>query len=168
MNKIALLLTLILWSLSCAAHGVADNHLQIMVVDDRIKMNITVDMRVLQSVDEDGDGYASLSELSQHGENLRTWVRSSFEVTDQGGDAGDVIFADVTSDLNIARDHDDRVDHARILQTLQFETEPRGLRLNLAVLATLIPELRVTIIDGSSGLTYKLLDPMRRQSVPMP
>ena len=78
------------------------------------------------------------------------------------------VFADVTSDLNIARDHDDRVDHARILQTLQFETEPRGLRLNLAVLATLIPELRVTIIDSSSGLTYKLLDPMRRQSVPMP
>lgn len=168
MNKIALLLTLILWSLSCAAHGVADNHLQIMVVDDRIKMNITVDMRVLQTVDEDGDGYASLSELEGHGEKLRTWVRKSFEVTDQAGNEGEVVFADVTSDLNIAGDHDDRVDHARILQTLQFETEPQGLRLNLGALATLVPELRVTIIDGSTGLTYKLLDPKRRQSVPMP
>ncbi|MCP4299080.1 MAG: hypothetical protein GY783_00720 [Gammaproteobacteria bacterium] len=168
MKKIALLLTSILWSLSCEAHGVADNHLQIMVIDDRIKMSITVDMRVLQTVDEDGDGYASLSELNQHGEDLRAWVRKSFAITDKAGDAGEVVFTDVTSDLNIARDHGDRVDHARILQTLQFSTEPQEMRLNLAALATLVPELRVTIIDGSTGLTYRLLDPMRRQSVPMP
>jgi hypothetical protein len=168
MSKIAVLLTFILWSLSGAAHGVADNHLQIMVVDDCIKMNITVDMRVLQTVDQDGDGYASLSELDRNGEQLRSWVRKSFEVVDQSGDPGEVVFADVTSDLNIARGQGDRVDHARILQTLQFETEPQELRLNLAKLATRIPELRVTVIDGATGLTYKLLDPTRRQSVPMP
>jgi hypothetical protein len=131
-------------------------------------MNITVDMRVLRVADEDGDGYASLSELRQHRHYLRAWVRRSFDVTDQAGKAGDVVFADVTSDLNVARDHGDRVDHARILQTLQFATAPQELHVNLAALATLVPELRVTVIDGSTGLTYKLQDPMRSQSVPMP
>lgn len=168
MNRIALLLALTLWGLNSAAHGTADNHLQIMIIDDRIKMNITVDMRVLQTVDSDTDGYASLAELAEHRESFNNWVTKAFDVTDQSGSAGAVVFADVTSDLNIAGEHGDRVDHARILQTVQFAETPKELRLNLGALATLVPELRVTVIDASSGLTYKLLEPMRPQSVPMP
>lgn len=168
MSKFVLILVSVLWSLGSAAHGVADNHLQIMIIDDRLKMNITVDMRVLQAVDEDGDGYASLAELGEHSEMLRAWVRQSFDVTDQRGDAGEVVFADVTSDLNIARAHGDRVDHARIVQTLRFTATPQEINVDLIALATLVPDLRVTIIDGATGLKYRLLDPMQRQSVKMP
>jgi hypothetical protein len=45
---------------------------------------------------------------------------------------------------------------------------PKELRLNLGALALLVPELRVTVIDASTGLRYKLLDPTQPQSVPMP
>lgn len=168
MKEAFLLLVSILWSFGCAAHGTADNHLQIMVVDDRIKMNITVDMRVLQEIDTDGDGYASLTELRQQGSYLKDWARRAIDVTDQCGSGGEVIFADITSDLTIARDHGDRVDHARILQTLKFAAAPQELQLNLADLAIRVPELRVTIIDASTGLKYRLPDPVQRQSVPMP
>ena len=168
MNRTLLLITAILWSFSCSAHGTADNHLQIVVIDNRIKMNITVDMRVLQMVDKDGDGYASLAELRQQTTSLRDWVRTAFDVTDQTGSEGDVIFADITSDLDIARENGDRVDHARILQTLEFATAPQALEVNLGDLATRVPELRVTIIDASTGLKYRLLDPMQRRTVSMP
>lgn len=168
MKKTTLILLSIFWSLGCAAHGTADNHLQIMIIDDRVKMNITVDMRVLKIVDEDKDGYAGLAELARQRESFRAWVEKSFDITDQAGGAGAVIFADVTSDLNIARELGERVDHARVVQTVRFDAVPRELRLDLSALATLVPELRVTIIDASSGLTYKLHDPIRPQSVPVP
>lgn len=168
MNRIALLLVLMLSGSICEAHGTADNHLQIMIIDDRIKMNITVDMRVLQAVDNDKDGYASLAELREHRESFGTWVAKTFDVTDKSGSAGAVVFADVTSDLNIASELGDRVDHARIVRTVQFAAAPNELRLNLGALATLIPELRVTVIDASSGLTYRLFDPTRPQSIPIP
>jgi hypothetical protein len=168
MIRIALLLVLTLSASICPAHGTADNHLQIMVIDNRVKMNITVDMRVLQAVDMDKDGYASLAELAEHHASFRTWVAKLFDVSDQNGNTGAVVFADVTSDLNIASEFGDRVDHARIVQAMQFAAAPKELQLNLGAIAALIPELRVTVIDASSGLTYKLLDPMRSQSVPMP
>ena len=168
MKRFTLFLLSILWSLSCAAHGTADNHLQIMIIDDRVKMNITVDMRVLTVIDEDKDGYASLAELAEQRESFRAWIEQSLDVTDQDGNAGAVVFADVTSDLNIARERGDRVDHARIVQTVQFDAVPKELQLDLIALATRVPELRVTVIDASTGLTYKLLDPMRPQLVPVP
>ena len=168
MPRVFLALPWMLWSLTCVGHGSADNHLQIMLVDDRIKMNITVDMRVLQSVDADRDGYASLAELRERGQSLRDWMEDAFDVTDQHGKSGTVVFADVTSDLNIARELGGRVDHARILQTLQFAEAPAELQLNFGVLAALVPELRVTVIDAESGLTYRLRDPARKQTVPMP
>lgn len=168
MNRIVLLFALIVWSSGSGAHGTADNHLQIMIVDDHVKMNITVDMRVLAVVDSDNDGYASLAELTEYRNRLKAWVAKSIDVTDQDNSAGAVVFEDVTSDLDIAREQGDRVDHARIVQTLQFDEVPKELRLNLGALASLVPELRVMIIDASTGFRYRMLDPTQPQSVPMP
>ncbi len=168
MKKVALLLVLMLWSVGAAAHGTADIHLQLMVVDNRVKLNITVDMRVLKVMDNDKDGYASLAEIREHRDKFGAWVANSLEVGNENGDTGTVVFADVTSDFHIAAELGDRVDHARIVQTVQFDAPPRELRLDLRTLASLVPELRVTVIDASSGLKYKLLDPNRPQSVPMP
>lgn len=163
---------LMLWALcSCwtaAAHGNADNHLQVLLVDNRVKMNITVDMRVLQAVDDDGDGSASLEELAAHRDSLQSWIRQSMAVADQAGNPGERVFADVTSDLNIARDHGDRVEHARILQTLVFDDVPEELRIDVAALARVLPELRVTVVDASTGLRYALRDPLHPQTVIMP
>ena len=36
MNKVTLLFVLTLWSVSSTAHGTADNHLQLMIVDNRV------------------------------------------------------------------------------------------------------------------------------------
>lgn len=168
MQKFFTILSLVFWPLACMGHGSADNHLQVLLIDDRVRMNITVDMRVLQSVDANRDGYASLAELRAHGPRLRDWVGDVFTVADQDGESGTVVFEDVTSDLNIARELGDRIDHARILRTLQFSQAPTELRLNFGVLATLIPELRVTVIDAETGLKYRLRDPAREQTVPLP
>jgi len=145
-------------SLACS-HGTADNHLQIMVVDDRIKMNIVVDMRVLAMADADKDGYASLMELAEQSQDIKDWLRYSIDVTDDLGNAGQVVFSDITSDLNIARANGDRVDHARILQFVEFSEALTGLTVDLSQLARVVPELRVTIIDAASGKRYKLPDP---------
>ena len=168
MRKYLFLLALLVGSASCWAHGTADNHLQVMIVDDRVKLNITVDMRVLQRIDEDNDGYASLAELTEHRGGFQEWIRDTLKIVDEGGNAGTVVFSDVTSDLNIAHARGDRVDHARILQTLLFDDVPEELRVNVAVLAMLVPELRVTVIDASTDLTYELRDPSRPQTVVMP
>lgn len=168
MHRILLLIALSLSSLDGAAHGSADNHLQIMVMDNRIKVNITVDMRVLNIVDRDKDGYASLAELGEQREGLTDWVTKTLDVSDQGGDRGTIVFADITSDLNIAKTLGDRVDHARIVRTMEFSEPPRELRVNLRALATLVPELKVTVIDASSGRKYRLSDPLQPQSLRIP
>jgi hypothetical protein len=151
-----------------SAHGTADNHLQIMVIDKRIKMNIVIDMRLLGIADADNDGYASLDELKSHSEGLRRWIEHAFDVTDSEGNAGNVLFADITSDLNIARENGDRVDHARVLQTVEFADPLRELRVDLGTLVSLVPELRVTLIDAASGLRYKLRQPGEAQLVALP
>ena len=168
MNKVVFLIALLLWGLDGMAHGTADNHLQIVVIDDRIKMNITADMRVLNIVDRDRDGYASLAELREQRERLTDWVTNTLDVSDQRGDRGTLVFADLTSDLNIAKTLGDRVDHARIIRTLAFAAAPRNLRVNLETRATLVPDLKVTYIDASSGLYYRLRDPLQPQSLTIP
>ena len=168
MPRFFLIFPLALWPLACLGHGSADNHLQILLIDDRIKMNITVDMRLLQSVDANRDGFASLAELRARGSDLQDWVEDVFDIADQDGESGTVVFADVTSDLNIARELGGRVDHARILRTLQFAEPPTELRLNFGVLVALVPELRVTVIDAETGLKYRLREPARKQTVPVP
>jgi hypothetical protein len=112
--------------------------------------------------------YTSLSELRDQGDYLRSWVRRSFDVANELGDTGEVAFADVTSDLTIARAQGDRVDHARIVQTPKFATALAALHVNLAEIASLVPELQVTIIDGATGSRYRLRDPMLSQAVRMP
>ncbi len=168
MNRLLILTALLLCSVDGTAHGTADNHLQIMVIDDRVKMNITVDMRVLNIVDSDKDGYASLAELRDQRERLKDWVTKMLDVSDEDGDRGTIVFADLTSDLNIAKTNRDRVDHARIMRTLEFAKAPERLRVNLGGLATLVPELKVTVIDASSGLKYRLRDPSQPQSLALP
>lgn len=150
------------------AHGTADNHLQIMVIGDRVKMNMVVDMRVLGIADADDDGYASLDELAVASHRLEDWVRRTLDVRDASGNSGDVVFADVTSDLNIAKANGDRVDHARILQTLAFADAVSELRLDLGGLASIVPELRVTVTDAASGMRYRLRDPRAAQTVRLP
>ena len=151
-----------------SAHGAADNHLQIMVVDNRIKMNIVVDMRVLAIADADTDGYASLDELAARSHEIKEWVSQSFNVSDSSGEPGSIVFADVTSDLNIASAKDGKVDHARILQTLAFPGPVTDLKVDLEQVARLVPELRVTIIDAATGLRYKLRDPRTAQTITLP
>ena len=138
-----------------AAHGSADNHLQILVLGDRVKMNIVVDMRVLHIADVDEDGYASLDELAARRERLERWIGESFDVKGDG-DRGHVAFADITSDLNIARANGDRVDHARILRTLEFPGPITELQIALSRLARTVPDLKVTVIDAASGRRYTL------------
>ncbi|MBT8083018.1 MAG: hypothetical protein KJO56_11385 [Gammaproteobacteria bacterium] len=107
------MLLLILVASQGSAHGTADNHLQIMVVDNRIKMNIVVDMRVLHIADADKDGYASLEELAARSHEIKRWVRQSFSVTDSDDNSGNVVFADITADLNIASANGDSPSNAR-------------------------------------------------------
>ncbi|MEM9208128.1 MAG: hypothetical protein AAGA61_02685 [Pseudomonadota bacterium] len=159
---------LLLVAVRSLAHGAADNHLQIMVIDNRIKMNIVVDMRVLDRVDADEDGYASLDELAAQSPAIQSWVRETLTVADNMGNAGQVVFADITSDLHIAGANGDRVDHARIVQTLTFPAAVNELQLDLGDLARLVPELRVTIIDAKTGLQYRLRDPSIAQSITLP
>ena len=168
MNMKYVLALVFLSATQASAHGVADNHLQIMVVDNRIKMNIVVDMRVLAIADADTDGYASLDELAARSHEIKEWVSQSFKVSDSSGEPGSIVFADVTSDLNIASAKDGKVDHARILQTLAFPGPVTDLKVDLEQVARLVPELRVTIIDAATGLRYKLRDPRTAQTITLP
>ncbi len=160
-----LLLVLILTATTAAAHGTADNHLQLVIIGDRVKMNIVVDMRVLDLADVDGDGYASLEELAAESRRIDAWIDESFRVTDGDGNAGVVVFADVTSDLDVARANGDRVDHARILRTVEFPAAVQRLRIDVAQLALAVPDLRVTVIDAVSGKRYRLENPLKAQTV---
>ncbi len=161
-------LLVVLAATPVAAHGTADNHLQIMVVDDRVKMNMVVDMRVLSLADLNGDGFASLDELASKSDELREWVQQSFKVTDGQGDPGSLVFADLTSDLNIASENGDRVDHARILRTVAFPESITELHMDLERLALVIPELRVTVIDATTGMRYRMRDPGVAQTIRLP
>ena len=153
---------------TAAAHGTADNHLQLVVVGTRIKMNISVDMRVLSIVDEDGDGYAGLDELASGRERFDRWLSEALKVSNEHGSGGNVVFADVTSDLGIAQTYGDRVDHARVLRTLAFTERPRVLVLDLARLARIVPDLRVSVINASSGKVYRLRKVSETALVPIP
>lgn len=164
---IGILLTMLVPT-TTLAHGTADNHLQIMVVDNRIKMNIVVDMRVLEMADGDNDGYAGLDELATHSGDIKDWANQALRITDGQGSAGQVVFADLTSDLDIADAYDGRVDHARLLQTVRFPAELRELRLDLRQLVERVPELRVTLIDAATGKRYRLRTPGRVHEILLP
>ena len=153
---------------TAAAHGTADNHLQLVVVDTRVKMNIGVDMRVLSIIDEDGDGYAGLDELASSRERFDRWLGEILKVSNEHGSGGNVVFADVTSDLDIARTYGDRVDHARVLRTLAFAERPRVLVLDLARLARLVPDLQVSVINAASGKVYRFDKVSGTALVPIP
>ena len=154
--RFALVLLLCSIVSSAAAHGTADNHLQLVVVGTRVKMNMGVDMRVLSIVDEDRDGYAGLDELASNRERFDRWLGQTLKVSNEHGSGGSVVFADVTSDLGVARTLGDRVDHARVLRTLAFAERPRVLVLDLAHLAQIVPDLRVSVINAASGQVYRL------------
>ncbi|MEO1245464.1 MAG: hypothetical protein AAFX56_07215 [Pseudomonadota bacterium] len=165
MLRILSALTLFLSATVCWAHGAADNHLQLVVVDHRVRINLGVDMRILNLVDADRDGYAGLDELKAYRGSLDAWLHGSLRVRNEQGNPGELVFADVTSDLRIAREHGDRVEHARIIRTLEFADRPRGLQLDLATLTSVIPELRVTVVDASSGRVYRVNDALHAQSI---
>ena len=164
--KSALLVTV--FAGNAQAHGVADNHLQVMIVDDRIKLNITVDMRVLSNVDADDDGYASLNELRDSRESLDAWFDEHVRIEDESGSAGVTVFSDVTTDLDIADDQGGRFDHARIVRTIKLDQPLDSLWLNTQALQSIIPELRVTLIDAASGRKYRLSDPGEGQWITIP
>ena len=65
----------------------------------------------------------------------------------------------VAAAVDIARGQGDRVDHARIVRTVEFDDAPSEPRLACAIPASRIPELRVTIIDAASGLKYRRRNP---------
>jgi len=166
--RIVLVLLLCSVVSTAAAHGTADNHLQLVVVGSRVKMNIGVDMRVLSIVDEDRDGYAGLDELASGRERFDLWLGQALKVRNEYGSAGNVVFADVTSDLDIARTHGDRVDHARVLRTLAFAERPKALVLDLARLTAVVPDLKVTVINAASGKVYRLRSVSEVALVPIP
>jgi len=166
--RIALVLLLCSSLSTAAAHGTADNHLQLVVVGSRVKMNIGVDMRVLSIVDDDRDGYAGLDELASARERFDRWLGQALKVSNERGSVGDVVFADVTSDLEIAEAHGDRVDHARVLRTLAFAERPRALLLDLTGLQEIVPDLRVTVVNASSGKVYRLREFSEVALVPIP
>jgi len=56
----------------------------------------------------------------------------------------------------------------QVLQTLQFADARQEILVNLAALATLVPELRVTVIDAMTGLNFKSRSTAQRQSIQMP
>ena len=153
---------------SAHGHGVADNHLQVMIVDDRVKVNITVDMRVLSSIDTDNDGYTSLDELRDNRKSLDAWFDERVRIRDQSGSSGAVVFSDVTTDLNLADNHGGRFDHARIVRTIKLDDQLDSLWLNAQALQSIIPELRVTLIDAATGKKYRLSDPGRAQWIAIP
>lgn len=168
MLRTTVVIALMLLSAVAAAHGSADNHLQLMVVGNQLKLNITVDMQVLNAVDTDRDGFASLHELAQQREAFAALLATLLDVTDQNGAAGRLAFADVVSDLDVARANGDRVDHARVVRTVAFDAPTSALRLNLTSLSERIPHLRVTLIDAASGKTLRVRNPAVKQQVSLP
>ncbi|MEL7451338.1 MAG: hypothetical protein AAFN78_19145 [Pseudomonadota bacterium] len=167
LKRLALML-FVAWSHGAAAHGTADNHLQIMLVDERVKLNITVDMRLLGVVDANKDGFASLDEMARRRALLDAYLVHLLGVTDQDGDEGTLAFADVVADLDVAQENGGRVDHARVIRTLAFDGRPEALRLDFAKLVEAVPNLRVTMIDAASGMKFRLRDPSQRQQVTLP
>ncbi len=166
--RIILILLLCSAASTAAAHGSADNHLQLVVVGSRVKMNIGVDMRVLSIVDNNRDGYAGLDELAAGRARFDRWLGEALKVSNEHGSSGGVVFADVTSDLVIAETHGDRVDHARVLRTLAFAERPRALVLDLERLLKIVPDLKVTVVNASSGKVYRLRKLSEVALVPIP
>ncbi|MEM8982743.1 MAG: hypothetical protein AAGC71_06930 [Pseudomonadota bacterium] len=162
MQRLLLALLALAACTEAAAHGVADNHLQLIVSDNRVKLNIVVDMHVLELIDTDGDGYAGLDELRAERTRLSAWLDQAIRITGPSGRVGDVTFADVTCDLDIAAANGDRVDHARVIRTVQLPTSSDLVRIDYALLAQTVPHLKVSVVDGDGQRHW--LD-ARRQSV---
>jgi hypothetical protein len=150
------------------AHGLADNHLQIMVVDDRIKLNITVDMAVLQRIDRDGDGYVSFAELGDGRAGFENWFDSAVQIGDGSGDQPRKIFADLTTDLPMAEANGHRFDHARIVQTFTLDMPPESVTIDARSLWQVIPNLRLTVIDAASGRKFRVRNPALQQWITLP
>ena len=147
---VALILGLLLPSIALA-HGKADNHLLIVLAEHRAKLTITVDMRVLRLVDVDGDGFASLDELREKRATLDSYTGKLFAMRNEDGDEGRLVFSDTTANLRVADENGGRVDHARILRTVEFDATPETILLDLATIAEAIPGAHVTIVNSTTG-----------------
>lgn len=150
------------------AHGSADNHLQIVVMERTLKLNISVGMEVLSRCDANDDGSVSLGELDQERTALETWLSTVLLISNENAQAPTQVFSDITSDLDLAAAHSNRIEYARVIRTFEFAEKPRALRIDLRSLAELLPTLKVTIIDAASGKKYRVRNPGARQSIVLP
>lgn len=166
--KLAAATALFTAQVSSHAHGTADHHLVITLSGERIKMNMTVDDDVLGSASGSGDRVVTVDTLRDEKEALERWAERSFLVADDTGSPGTVVFHDMTTDLTHADPDSGAIHYARVLRTVSFGRRAEMLYLDLSSLARLIPELKVTLVDATSGRRYRLLNPGIPQSVPIP
>mgnify|MGYP001813826601 CR=1 FL=1 len=78
------------------------------------------------------------------------------------------MFADVTTSLDIAATNGDRVDHARVLQTVVYPETLGVLQLDFGMLVKRVPGLKVTLIDAGSGKRVRVQRPGQAQTIPLP
>lgn len=166
--KLAAATALLTAHISGHAHGTADHHLVITLAGERVKMNMTIDDRVLRSASGVEDSLITVDALRGARDALARWADESFLIADHTGSPGTIVFHDVTTDLTHADPQSGAIHYARVLRTVSFGREADVLYLDLAPLSRLIPELKVTILDAASGRRYRLLNPGIPQAVPIP
>ncbi|MEM7081557.1 MAG: hypothetical protein AAF465_02405 [Pseudomonadota bacterium] len=153
---------------SSGAHGTPDNHLVMVVADRQIKLSMVLGEQALMIADVDQDGHVALHEMRASSATLNAYFNRVIRVSDERGEQGRVRFADLTTDLDHVAANDDRVDHARLVRTLDFDRALVAITLDVTLLARAIDGMRVTVIDANSGQKSRLSGLRTFQTIRLP
>ncbi len=156
-----LLIFALLWPAPLLAHGAPDDHLVIHTAGQSLRLNLVVSESVLLRADSDKDGRVTLAELTANRDELERWFATSTQITSTGGEVPVAGFFDITTDLDQLDANDGRVDHARFIRVLLFETAPRDLTIDAGELSSAIPGLALSVRHTASGKLLSVKDPGR-------